>query len=105
MWPVNGLQTYKHISLYAAGGQVSMVDYYCWPWVERVPVLNTFFQVDIINKQRCPKLQAWVSAMEETPGVRATRLSTEEHLVLYEKYRPSATNVQTIGHFVKAKEL
>ena len=51
-----------------------------------MPVLKAFSQVDLITEKRCPKLHAWMSAMKETPGVKATIISPEEHHQFYKTY-------------------
>lgn len=61
------------------GESVGMVDYYLWPHLERVGGLAMVIQLPLMPKDKFPKLNAWVSAMKSTPGVKATLFSDEDH--------------------------
>lgn len=60
-----------------------MADYFCWPWVERFPALEEFSGVALLQDKLFPKLCSWYKAMADTPGVKATRTSTEETLAYF----------------------
>ena len=62
-----------------------MVDYFCWPWVERFPLFKNFLQVNLLPVERFAKLLAWQAEMEKTPGVKATRISPEDFLEFFKE--------------------
>ena len=63
-----------------------MVDYFCWPWFERFPLFKNFFQFDPLPAELFAKLLAWQAEMEKTPGVKATRISMEDHFDFFKQY-------------------
>lgn len=58
---------------FLTGNTLSLADYNCWPWTERFPVLQELWGVELLKPDLYPKFCSWFAAMEETPGVKATR--------------------------------
>ena len=63
-----------------------MVDYYIWPWIERAGMITAHIGVDVINKEDNPKLLSWQQEMMEDPAVKATLISTENHMKFAKTY-------------------
>jgi len=66
------------------GGELpGMVDYMIWPWIERLPIMKSFFPDlnDYENaKKENPKLEQWRQAMKEDSAVKEFFLSPETHI-------------------------
>lgn len=60
------------------GEQVGMVDFHCWPWFERLPVLKTLRSYDPFV--RLPNLSRWMEDMKHVPAVQKTYIPPEEHI-------------------------
>ena len=63
-----------------SGLEVGMVDYHVWPWFERLPIMKELHGHSMMTSDRYPKLSAWVKVMQETAGVKETRLDLYSHL-------------------------
>jgi hypothetical protein len=60
------------------GEQVGMVDFHCWPWFERLPVLKMLRSYDPFVG--LPNLSCWMENMKYVPAVQKTYISPEEHI-------------------------
>ena len=58
-----------------------MVDYLIWPWFERFEMAERLAGgVQILPKDKFPKLNSWVVHMKEQPAVKAAMSSTDLHV-------------------------
>ena len=64
-----------------------MVDYYIWPFIERMPVVTADTGVNPMDEEKHRKLFAWRDAMLELPAIKSCLISTENHLRYAELYR------------------
>ncbi|XP_059179580.1 glutathione S-transferase omega-1-like [Physella acuta] len=62
------------------GSKPSLIDFFLWPIMERMPMLTTMDQRAGIDKKTFPKLSAWVEAMAKVPAVKATAFDPKTHL-------------------------
>ncbi len=60
------------------GNEPGMVDFHCWPWFERLPVMKTLRNHDPFVS--LPNLTRWMADMQRVPAVQQTYISPEEHL-------------------------
>ena len=65
-----------------------------WPWCERYHIAYPEF-ANI--GERYPKFGAWVAAMKDVPGVKATIFSQELHEGFYKGYLEKSANAYDYG--------
>ncbi|XP_054238248.1 glutathione S-transferase omega-1 isoform X2 [Indicator indicator] len=78
----------KRNTVFYGGDSITMIDYWIWPWFER---LEPFHLKDSLS--HTPKLQRWMEAMKEDPPVKATMTDPQiykGYLQLYVKNSPEA---------------
>ena len=75
--------TLSNISFIISGNEVSIYDYYIWPFVRRFVMLNEIFNKKIFDEKRCPKLHAWMLAMADTPGAQGITVTINEMTPFY----------------------
>ena len=63
-----------------------------WPHMERMPAIQHYTGFDPVPKDKFPKLNRWLEAMKETPGVKATIISTENHIKFIESVKEKKPN-------------
>ncbi|XP_067995528.1 glutathione S-transferase omega-1 [Melanerpes formicivorus] len=71
----------KRNTVFYGGDSITMIDYWIWPWFERLEVFNL---KDALT--HTPKLKRWMEAMKEDPPVKATMTDPQilkEFLRLY----------------------
>ncbi|XP_059179588.1 glutathione S-transferase omega-1-like [Physella acuta] len=82
----------KRGGLFFGGDNPSLIDFYIWPHLERLPLLATFNPKLVIDKAKFPKLAAWYDAMLQTPAVKATKMSPESQMEFFKSYSSGAPN-------------
>ncbi|XP_009906442.2 glutathione S-transferase omega-1 [Dryobates pubescens] len=71
----------KRNTVFYGGDSITMIDYWIWPWFERLELFNL---KDSLS--HTPKLKRWMEAMKEDPSVKATMTDPQilkEFLRLY----------------------
>jgi len=67
------------------GESPKMLDYHIWPWFERIEMVERLDSgVDILPKDKFPKLNSWVVHMKEYPAVRASMVGTAQLVKFFE---------------------
>ncbi|XP_060698157.1 glutathione S-transferase omega-1-like [Hemiscyllium ocellatum] len=63
------------------GDSVTMIDYWLWPWFERMDALG-------FNKvlEQMPRLKCWMQLMQQDAAVKASGFSTDVYREFYELY-------------------
>ncbi|XP_012942204.1 glutathione S-transferase omega-1 [Aplysia californica] len=61
------------------GNEPSMIDFYIWPHLERMPVLGRRDQRIAVSVTSFPRLARWYGAMYEVPAVKATLCDFDTH--------------------------
>ena len=61
-----------------SGDKPGIVDFHCWPWFERFPLMKTMRGNDPFVS--LPKISQWMENMKDVPAVQKTIISPEEHL-------------------------
>ncbi|XP_060067079.1 glutathione S-transferase omega-1-like [Ylistrum balloti] len=67
---------------YFGGDKPSMLDFFVWPWFERMAVMVAMMsEVNPFPAEKFPKLTAWVEVMKTLPAVKETMFDTTTHLI------------------------
>ncbi|XP_059140605.1 glutathione S-transferase omega-1-like [Physella acuta] len=64
----------------------SMTDFYLWPHLEKIPVMETADPRISISRENFPHLAAWFDAMCQVPAVKATSFDVKTHLHFLHSY-------------------
>ena len=70
------------------GAEVSLVDLAYWPFFERLPAVTHYRGVGI--PESCPRLAAWLAAMEPRECVQRTRHDADYYIQSYTRYTQAA---------------
>ncbi|CAL1532763.1 unnamed protein product [Lymnaea stagnalis] len=68
------------------GNKPSMIDFFLWPHLERIPVLETIDSRVGVDKAKFPKLAGWFDAMYQVPAVKETMWDVKTHLQFFQSY-------------------
>ncbi|OWF35357.1 glutathione S-transferase omega-1-like [Mizuhopecten yessoensis] len=72
---------------YFGGDKPTMLDYFVWPWFERMGVFSAILPgVDPMPAKQFPKLTAWVEVMKSLPAVKETMFDIPTHVAFYKGY-------------------
>ncbi|KAA0717955.1 Glutathione S-transferase omega-1 [Triplophysa tibetana] len=71
----------KKKTKYFGGDSLTMIDYFIWPWFERIEMMGLKHCLD-----HTPELKLWIERMYENPSVKATMFSNEDHKVFFDSY-------------------
>ncbi len=71
--------------LLPAGAQPGLVDFYMWPWFERLPVLQAHGYAGL-QSDAFPKLLQWVEDVKAHPTVKLSYIEPEGHIKFYKSY-------------------
>ena len=66
------------------GSSPNLVDYYIWPWMERLPAMHAISGLDPL--ENCPKLQQWTRDMLQTRPVKETAMPTDLHVEFLQSF-------------------
>ncbi len=62
-----------------------MVDFYVWPWFERLPVLQASGYAGL-QSNTFPKLCHWMEDMKALPAVKQSYIEPEGHVQFFKSY-------------------
>ena len=98
-------ELHKHLSHYEkelstregpffGGSGPSMIDFYLWPHMERMPVLARMKDLRIaVSVEKHPSLSAWYGAMQGVPAVAATMCDHDTHMAFLQGYENNKYSV------------
>jgi len=77
----NDLKTFEEnlSGRYFGGDEPSMLDYHMWPFFELIPSISTLSELDVLPKDKFPKLSRWVEEMMLLPSVKCVYHNSERH--------------------------
>ncbi|XP_033762218.1 glutathione S-transferase omega-1-like [Pecten maximus] len=79
--------------IYFGGDQPSMLDFFVWPWFERMAVLSKILpNTDPLPAEKFPNLTAWVEVMKSQRAVKETMFDIPTHLAFYQSYASGKPN-------------
>lgn len=82
------LVPYEHAlrEKFFAGSKPGMIDYMLWPWFERLPLLADM-GFTFNGDGQCPKLAAWIEAMEQDENVQKIKVPLSTTKKFMDGYR------------------
>lgn len=76
---------------YFGGDKVAMLDFFVWPWFERMSPLKTM-NIEMLPEEKFPNLNQWVARMRNLPAVKATLFDDQSHLIFMKSYSSGQPN-------------
>jgi len=85
----------KRGSEFFGGKAPAMIDFFIWPWFERLPVMT--LTVPSVDISQYPKLANWWKVMTQVPAVKEVMCDTDWHLQVMKMYRAGNQDAPNLG--------
>jgi len=72
---------------YFGGNKLNMLDLHIWPWMEKAAKWSVMWTLDLLPRDKFPKLRAWSDAMFETDAARGGGTDLTYYKEVMEEYK------------------